>query len=403
MERNTRLAQRVLAACFIATLLFALAATAQAPARVVAVADVHGSAAALVSILQRTKMIDENRRWIGGPATLVQTGDVLDRGVGSRTCLDLVMGLERQAAKQGGRVIPLLGNHEVMNLMGDVRYVTAEIYRTFATEQSEKVRERAFQDYVKFLSVHRNHAHTAVIPNDEATRKKWMEEHPPGFFEYRDAFGPKGKYGRWIRNHHAVVQVDPGVFVHGGLSPTLQFRDVPELDQRVRSELPAFDSVWRTLVDKKMIWHYMKLAEAVQYAGEELKWLQASGQVDKDKAVQEMQKLVGYKSLLAASSEGPLWYRGLAQEPEEKLMGGVKALLERLKALYIVDGHTVLSKSDITVRFENHVFLLDTGMLKEEYGGRASALEIQNGRFTAYYADAEPKVLPSPAGRSGGK
>jgi hypothetical protein len=99
---------------------------------------------------------------------------------------------------------------------------------------------------------------------------------------------------------------------------------------------------------------------------------------------------------MAAASEGPLWYRGLAQEPEDKLIGGVKAMLERLQAQYIVVGHTVESKADITPRFENRVFLLDTGMLAEVYKGRASALEIQDGHFTARYADGEPRVLPAP-------
>jgi hypothetical protein len=60
-------------------------------------------------------------------------------------------------------------------------------------------------------------------------------------------------------------------------------------------------------------------------------------------------------------------------------------------------GHTVQSTFEITPRFANHVFLMDTGMLKEEYKGRPSALEIRNGRLTAYYADGEPKVLEPPA------
>ncbi len=92
-----------------------------------------------------------------------------------------------------------------------------------------------------------------------------------------------------------------------------------------------------------------------------------------------------------------MWYRGLAQEPEEKLMKGVMAILARLRANFIVEGHTVLSKSDIIPRFENHVFLIDTGMNKQEYEGRPSALEIQDGKFTAYYGDGEPKVLTAPA------
>ncbi|MGA2262085.1 MAG: metallophosphoesterase [Acidobacteriota bacterium] len=396
MGRKTRLALKVVFACVISTWLLALAVTAPAPARLVAIADVHGAYPEFVAILQRTGLIDENRQWAGGSATLVQTGDMIDRGARSRECLDLLMALEGQAEKAGGKVIPLLGNHEAMNIMGDLRYVTPEIYRTFATDQSEKLREQAYRDYMKFVALHREHTHTAVPTDDEAGRQKWMGEHPTGFFEYRDAFGPNGKYGRWLRKHHAIVQIGEGLFVHGGLNPELKFRNITDLDDQVRAELPAFDSIWRTLSDDKIIWPYMTLAEAVQYATEESKWLQARGATDDAAAVQEIQKLIDYRSWMSVSSDGPLWYRGLAQDPEEKLMSGLMAMLARLKAQYIVEGHTVLSKIEITPRFDNHVFLLDTGMLKEEYQGRASALEIKEGKFTAYHVDGEPKVLVAP-------
>jgi hypothetical protein len=396
MGTKTRPALKIMSFCLAAALLLALAVMARAPERVVAVADVHGAYAELTAILQRTGLIDANRQWTGGAATLVQTGDVVDRGAQTRACLDMLMDLERQAEKAGGKLIPLDGNHEVMNLMFDLRYVTPAIYLTFATEQSEKTREQAYQDYLKFSSAHQKHLHQAASPEDEAGRQKWMEAHPPGYFEYCDAMGPEGKYGRWIRNHHVAVQVGDGIFVHGGLSPNLKFRSVRELDDRVRAEISGFDSMWQTLSNQKVIWRYMTLDEAVASVTEELKWIQASGGIDDPDAVQIMQNLLGYRNWLAVSSDGPLWYRGLAQEPEEKLMNGVIAMLARLKAQYIVEGHTVLSKSDIIPRFDSHVFLIDTGMNKEEYQGRPSALEILSGKFTAYYADGEPRVLAAP-------
>ncbi len=386
---------RIRIAGFIAGLLL-LAATAYAQGQVVAIGDVHGAYPEFVSILQQTSLIDGNRKWIGGSAILVQMGDLLDRGRQSRDCLDLLMGLERQAKRRGGKVIPLLGNHEAWNILGGVNYVTAEIYRTFATNRSEKRREQAYQDYMKFLSAHRDHSHTALPTDDEATHRKWVDEHPPGFFEYRDAFGPGGKYGAWLRMHPAIVRIGDGLFLHGGLNPALQFRDVAELNDRIRSEVAAFDFFWQSLVQKKVIWRYMKLEEAMRQVDEELKWMQARGKVEDPEVVQQMQQLLGLSNWMITSPEGPLWYRGLALEPEEKLTDALKALLARLKAQYIVEGHTVLSKSAITTRFDNHVFLIDTGMLKEVYGGRASALEIQNGQFTARYADGEREILVAP-------
>ncbi len=397
MERLQRLVRRALAACLVVALPLTLAAQNRAPARVVAVADVHGAYQQLVALLQRVGLIDARLQWIGGSALLVQTGDVIDRGEESKKCLDLLMALERQAPKKRGAVVPLLGNHEVMNLMGELQYVTPEIYRTFATKGSEKVREKAYKDYVKFLTAHAGHGHTAVPPGDDAARAAWMGEHPPGFFEYRDAFGPTGKYGRWIRAHHAVVQIGDGVFLHGGLSPAMDFPSIRDVDKRVTTELAAFDLIWQALVDGKVIWRYMTLSEAVEFVGEEARWLQGSGGAAPPRVSAAMQQLLGFQGwMVAASPDGPLWYRGLAEAPEDTLLDGVKAMLARLQVRYMVVGHTPQSTAEITPRFENRVYLLDTGMLTEVFHGRASALEIRDGRFTAFYGDREPVALPAP-------
>jgi len=396
MAPQHRLPRRILSASLLVALILALTAAAAAPARVVAVADVHGAYAEFTALLQRTGLIDGSLRWIGGTATLVQTGDVLDRGAESRRCLDLVMALELRAARNGGTLIALLGNHEVMNVMGDVRYVTPAIYGTFADDGSEKRRAQAYTEYLEFLAAHSGHGHTAIAPAGDAARQAWMDQHPPGFFEYRDAFGPKGEYGRWIRSHHAVVQLGDGLFVHGGLNPALAFGSVRDLDARVMSEVAAFDSIWKTLSESKTVWRYMTLTEALQFVDEELARLQAGGTTAQPDVVKAMQQLAGCRNWMAVSSDGPLWYRGLAQQPEERLLAGVTAMLDRLHARYIVAGHTVTSKTDVTARFGNRVFLLDTGMLKEIYGGRASALEIQSGKFTVYSADGEPRTLAGP-------
>src|SRR5690349_1766149 len=108
-----RLASALLAA------LVGLAPAAAPPSRIVAIGDVHGAGEAFVSILQRVGLIDAQKRWSGGTAVLVQTGDLLDRGQDVRQVMDLLMALESQAEAAGGRVQALLGNHEVMNLIGE--------------------------------------------------------------------------------------------------------------------------------------------------------------------------------------------------------------------------------------------------------------------------------------------
>ncbi len=383
----------------VAALLCAAAviATATAPARVVAIGDVHGAFTEFTTILQRVGLIDGMRRWKGGAATFIQTGDIVDRGARARECLDLVMGLEKQAQKAGGMVIPLIGNHDAMNVMGDVRYVTPEIYRTFSTSRSEEVRARALRDYAKFLSAHVGHSHSLLVPTDDATRKKWLDDHPLGYFEYRDAFGPNGRYGRWIRSHHAIVQVGDGIFVHGGLNPALSFQSIGALDATVAAELKEFDRIWQTLSRKNVVWRYLTLREAVALLDEELKVMQAQPKPADPAVVADMKKLIGYRQWMASSSDGPLWYRGLTKEAEPEFQAGLDALLTRFGARYIVVGHTVQDNATVRTWMSNRVIAIDTGMLPEEYKGRASALEIKDGTFAVTYGDGTTQPLEAPA------
>ena len=71
-------------------------------------------------------------QWIGGTTVLMQTGDIFDRGPKVREALDLLMRLEEEARRAGGRVEALLGNHEVMNLLHEFRDVSPASYAAFA-------------------------------------------------------------------------------------------------------------------------------------------------------------------------------------------------------------------------------------------------------------------------------
>ena len=142
----------VLAVLLAVAISFPRAAQRRVPSRVVAIGDIHGDFDALNSILKNAGIIDTSGRWIASDATLVQVGDFTDRGPKVRAVMDLLMDLERQAAAAGGRVAVLLGNHEVMNLIGDVRYVTPAIYETFANQGSSRRRQEAYEAYVKLCS-----------------------------------------------------------------------------------------------------------------------------------------------------------------------------------------------------------------------------------------------------------
>ncbi|MEZ5421449.1 MAG: metallophosphoesterase, partial [Vicinamibacterales bacterium] len=115
--------------------------------RVVAIGDVHGSLDGFRAVLRAARLIDGDSHWTGGDATLVQTGDVTDRGADVRGVLDLLMALMREAPGHGGRVLPVLGNHEAMNLVGELRDVTPAICASFAGRDGEAVRDRGWQAY----------------------------------------------------------------------------------------------------------------------------------------------------------------------------------------------------------------------------------------------------------------
>ena len=289
--------------------------------RIVAIGDVHGGYDEFVAILQAADVIDSGNRWSGGKTHLVQTGDLLDRGAGSRKVMDLVMRLEAQAREAGGRVHALIGNHEVMNLTGDLRYVSPAEYAAFATARSADVRDRSYA--------------TLADPargDDLAYRQKWDKAHPLGWFEHRQAFGPAERYGRWIRRHNTVVKINDYLFLHGGIGPLLATSSVREINDRVRAEIRQSDAP---------------------------------------------------QDGLAVGRGGPLWYRGLAQTAEGDLQPHVDQLLTRYGVSHIVIGHTT-TPGAVVPRLAGKILLIDVG-LSAGYGTHPACLIVQNGTAFALH------------------
>jgi hypothetical protein len=100
--------------------------------------------------------------------------------------------------------------------------------------------------------------------------------------------------------------------------------------------------------------------------------------------------------MLASSESGPLWYRGLAEEPAASFAPQVASILHALGARAIVIGHTAPAGFRIATRFEGRVIQIDTGMLGGTFypGGMASALEIRSDSLVAIYP-AEREGLPA--------
>lgn len=399
-------------ACFLAVLL---ALTGVVCARgtmpvdsaesIVVVGDVHGDFNDFCAILEKTGLIDDQNHWVGGKATLVQLGDLLDRGPKVREVLDLMISLEEQAAKAGGRVVALLGNHEEMNLIGDLRYVTAENYASFADSESEKRRKAAYQEYEEWRK-----SHAEVLkelkelnrPVLAETEEEWMAKHPPGFLEHQEAFSPKGSYGKWERKRPAVEKIGGVIFVHGGISPGLTAMSLDDINARIRGEIQQNDEIRQYLTSENVVLPFFTLQEAATVAQAELIVEGKSRKQVNEMHQAKITQLLGLGTWLCVREDGPLWFRGYDQWSEEEGLPQVEKILGAYNATNIVVGHTVQKTADMRSRFGGRVFLIDTGMLSSYFsGGKASALEISDsGGFKAVYLDKRVVLLEGKSGQA---
>lgn len=80
------------------------------------IGDIHGHYDKLIHLLYQSDLINGDLTWSGGEAVLLCIGDYVDRGPQGIECIDLIMQLQKSACQQGGDVVALLGNHEVLLL-----------------------------------------------------------------------------------------------------------------------------------------------------------------------------------------------------------------------------------------------------------------------------------------------
>lgn len=318
--------------------------------RVVAIGDIHGAYDRFLAILGKAGLVDTRGRWTGGRAILIQTGDVLDRGPDSKRVLDLLRRLEQDAPRDGGRVYALLGNHEVMRMVGDWRYVSAGEFAAFRNGSSGDLRNAVLE---RSMGQAADRAKAEKRPfNESAFRDQFQKEIPLGYIEMRQAFDLNGDYGKWLRSHPAVVKVNGVVFMHGGASEQVAALGCDGINQGVRKDLTG-----------------------PQPTPEQL------------------------TTMLSSSETGPLWYRGLAEEKEESFLPTFEGILKALGARAIVIGHTPVLPGQIKIRFGGRVIQIDTGMLDGEFypKGVAAALEWQGDVMTAIYDDRRERLTtPAP-------
>ncbi|MFU8878194.1 MAG: metallophosphoesterase [Wenzhouxiangellaceae bacterium] len=301
--------------------------------RIVAIGDLHGDYDNYMQALRAAGIVDRRGRWDAGETHLVQTGDIPDRGPATRKIIEHMARLARQARRSGGRVHNLIGNHEAMNVYGDLRYVINEEYAEFATARSERFRDRYFDAVLKDLE-QRDPKRFANLP--ENFREQWYEEHPPGWIEHRQAWDPRwnpdGEMFQWVMDSRVSIQINDLIFVHGGISGFYCRDSLESMTDRAHAALERSDP-------------------------EDLGIL--------------------------TDEYGPLWYRGLAGMAPETPVETVEAILEQHQASHIVIGHTPTG-GFIWPRYAGRVIQIDTG-IGSAYGGHVAYLEVTpEGMFAGY-------------------
>jgi hypothetical protein len=202
--------------------------------RIVAMGDVHGNLDKLTAILKGTGVIDSELKWSGGSDHVVLCGDLVDRGPDDRETLDFLQRLQKEAERRGGRVHALVGNHDLMNLVRDFRFVAPESYQDFAKDERSSDREEAWEVFRQF---------TEDIP-EERKKAVFDERFPPGYFAHQRAFGVEGKYGSWLAKQPIIVKINGVVFLHGGLTPDVAALGLDEINRQFHESIRSvFDTV----------------------------------------------------------------------------------------------------------------------------------------------------------------
>ena len=300
--------------------------------RVIAIGDLHGDYERYFDVMQSAGLIDKKGKWAGGKTHLVQTGDIPDRGPDTRKIIDHLVKLSKQAKKKGGYIHMLIGNHEAMNVVGDLRYVSEGEYEAFTDKNSERLQALQWQHQLDWMKANMPDFETLDV---DAFYAEWKTRVPLGWVEHRQAWALNGDYGKLIKDNKVSVQINDSIFVHGGISAKYCQFSLESLTDQVITAMENFDPAVISIVDDPL---------------------------------------------------GPLWYRGYAQEEKTEVYSQtLDNILERYGAKRIVVGHSPTG-GVIWPRFDQRVVLNDTGIAKY-YGAHKGVLELTSNGINAIYGD----------------
>jgi hypothetical protein len=158
--------------------------TYEQPDKMLVISDIEGNFNAFKMMLFGAGVLDKEFNWKFGKGHIVLLGDFMDRGLDVNAVLWLAYKMDHESKLHGGKVHFILGNHEVMNLTGDHRYV----------------RNKYFEN--------------ALIIKENY--KNWYQEN--------------SEIGRWLRTKNAVERIGDRLFCHAGISPQIAYSQLTMSD-----------------------------------------------------------------------------------------------------------------------------------------------------------------------------
>ncbi|MEO6611352.1 MAG: metallophosphoesterase [Chitinophagaceae bacterium] len=247
--------------------------------------DIEGNFKAFRKLLQAGGVIDDNFNWTFGAGHLVLTGDFFDRGTQVTEVLWLIYSLEDKAKAAGGYVHFVLGNHEIMNLSGDIRYVQPK--------------------YIE----------SGILVKEN----------------YMMLYNEQSELGRWLRTKNIMEKVGDILFMHGGVSPTMNSMNIPVSTLSTMARPYYADSTFK-YPDPRLDTIYSNL--------------------------------------------GPFWYRGFYTGDPRAGSTDIDNTLSLYGVKHIATGHTVIADT-ISVLYKGKVFNTDV----HHAGGHSEALFLESGKF----------------------
>ncbi|PLW70040.1 metallophosphoesterase [Pseudohalioglobus lutimaris] len=353
-------------------------------ARVVAFADVHGAYDDWVALLREVGVVDDQLDWSGGKTHLVSVGDLVDRGPGSRDVVELMMKLQAQAQQVGGAVHMTLGNHEVMVMTGDLRYVSAAEFAAFADDESQADRDLFYTQYRRFNT-----------GGDEAVvRATFDEQYPPGFVALRKAYSLSGDLGRWLIQQPFVIRVNDKVYMHGGIAADATDKTIEELNASLQAELRDFMSSMDTLREEGVMPWHVDYHDRLNFLNARVEEFAAANPRQRAPWFAQVQQVFDAQKAFVFSPDSPNWYRGTAMCHPLAESFNTERFLKQVGAKQLVMGHTP-TKGKVLSRMDGLAIRLDTGMLKAVYKGQASALVSNDGDDYVHYLGQGQRALPT--------